>query len=83
MAGSPGIQNARCRGPARSSTAMAREIAGPGFGKCQPFLDRVLTAAGIDHDIKVYPEAGHGFLNDHDPGALSRLDLIIAKLAAA
>ncbi len=31
-------------------------------------LERVLTAAAVDHDIKVYPEAGHGFLNDHDPG---------------
>ena len=28
-------------------------------------LDRALGAAGVDHDIKEYPEAGHGFLNDH------------------
>jgi carboxymethylenebutenolidase len=35
--GSPGIQSARCRGPARSSPATAQEIAGPGFGKCQAF----------------------------------------------
>ena len=26
-----------------------------------------LTAAGVDHDIKVYPNASHGFLNDHPP----------------
>lgn len=30
-------------------------------------LERALTALGIDHDIKVYPAAGHGFINDHDP----------------
>jgi hypothetical protein len=31
----------------------------------------------------VCPDAGHGFLNDHDPDDLSRLDKVIAKLAAA
>ncbi len=31
-------------------------------------LERALTAAGIEHDIKEYPGAGHAFLNDHrDP----------------
>jgi carboxymethylenebutenolidase len=30
-------------------------------------LDRALTADGIDHDVKEYPEAGHSFLNQHDP----------------
>jgi carboxymethylenebutenolidase len=28
-------------------------------------LDHALGAAGIDHDVKEYPEVGHGFLNDH------------------
>ncbi len=28
-------------------------------------LDRVLTAVGVAHDVKEYPEAGHSFLNDH------------------
>jgi len=28
-------------------------------------LDRALTAVGIEHDIKEYPDAGHAFLNDH------------------
>jgi carboxymethylenebutenolidase len=28
-------------------------------------LERALTAAGVEHDIKDYPEAGHSFLNDH------------------
>ena len=29
-------------------------------------LERVLSAAGIDHDVKVYADAGHAFMNDHD-----------------
>ena len=28
-------------------------------------LERALTAVGVEHDIKEYPEAGHSFLNDH------------------
>ena len=31
-------------------------------------LERNLTAVGVPHDVKVYPGAGHAFLNDHrDP----------------
>ncbi|MGZ4704079.1 MAG: dienelactone hydrolase family protein [Acidimicrobiales bacterium] len=29
-------------------------------------LEGLLTAAGVDHDIKEYTEAGHAFLNDHE-----------------
>lgn len=29
-------------------------------------LERALTRNGVAHDVKVYPEAGHAFLNDHD-----------------
>ena len=36
-------------------------------------LEPALSAAGIEHDIKVYPEAGHGFLNDHDSGGAAAL----------
>ena len=28
-------------------------------------LERALTAAGVDHDVKEYPDAGHSFLNNH------------------
>ena len=28
-------------------------------------LDEILTALGIDHDVKEYPDAGHSFMNDH------------------
>jgi carboxymethylenebutenolidase len=30
-------------------------------------LEAALEAAGVEHDVKEYPGAGHGFLNDH-PG---------------
>jgi carboxymethylenebutenolidase len=55
----------------------------PGVRKVPYILELALTAAAIDHDIKVYTDAGHGFLNDHDPNDLSRLDKVIAKLASA
>ena len=29
-------------------------------------MGRALTAAGVAHDVKEYPEAGHSFLNDHN-----------------
>lgn len=42
------------------------------YGARDPFtrrsasrLERVLSANGIEHDVKVYPGAGHSFLNDH------------------
>ncbi len=35
-------------------------------------LDRALAQAGVEHDVKEYPQAGHSFLNDH-PGVLATL----------
>lgn len=29
-------------------------------------LERALTAAGVPHDVREYPDAGHGFVNDHE-----------------
>ncbi len=55
----------------------------PGVRGVPARLEPVLTAAGIDHDIKVYPDAGHGFLNDHDPAELAVWVKVTAKLAAA
>ncbi len=31
-------------------------------------LEQVLRTAGVAHDVKEYPDAGHGFLNNHGPG---------------
>jgi carboxymethylenebutenolidase len=28
-------------------------------------LEGILTAAGVDHDVKEYPETDHAFMNDH------------------
>jgi carboxymethylenebutenolidase len=36
-------------------------------------LERILTAVGVDHDIKTYPGAGHSFMNEHDRGDLPML----------
>lgn len=31
-----------------------------------PRLTKALADAGVPHDIREYPDAGHAFLNDHD-----------------
>lgn len=31
-------------------------------------LDKALTANGVEHDVKEYPEAGHGFMVKHSGG---------------
>jgi carboxymethylenebutenolidase len=55
----------------------------PGVRGVPDRLEPALTAAGIDHDIKVYPDAGHGFLNHHDPVELPIWVKVLAKLTAA
>ena len=42
-------------------------------------LEQALTAAGVAHDVKEYPEAGHGFLNDHDPADVPTLFVLMGK----
>jgi carboxymethylenebutenolidase len=42
-------------------------------------LDRALTAVGVEHDVKEYPEAGHSFLNDHE-AAGDKTPLLFAVL---
>ena len=44
-------------------------------------LERALTALGVDHDIKVYPDASHGFINDHDPADMTPLLMILTKVS--
>jgi carboxymethylenebutenolidase len=43
-------------------------------------LERALSAAGVDHDIKEYPDAGHSFLNNHDAGESPALFVVMGKL---
>jgi Dienelactone hydrolase family len=44
-----------------------------------PRLERALTALSVDHDVKVYPGAGHGFLND--PEDATPLLIFLAKIS--
>ena len=38
-------------------------------------------ANGVPHDIKVYPEASHGFLNDHPTEDLTPPTVVLSKLS--
>jgi carboxymethylenebutenolidase len=40
----------------------------------------VLTALGVDHDVKEYLDAGHAFLNDHE-GTGDRNPLIFVVMS--
>ena len=44
-------------------------------------LEQALTTLGVDHDVKVYPDAGHGFLNDHDPADMTPLLVVLSKVS--
>ncbi len=39
-------------------------------------LEKVLTAVGVDHDVKEYPDAGHSFLNDHHDSMFRMLKVV-------
>jgi carboxymethylenebutenolidase len=64
-----------CAADARRALAGACPVVGSYGGKdrspmghsAAARLERALTTLGVDHDIKVYPDASHGFINDHDP----------------
>jgi carboxymethylenebutenolidase len=55
----------------------------PGMRRIPDRLESMLSEAGVEHDIKVYSDAGHGFLNEHDPAELPLWVEAIAKVAAA
>lgn len=44
-------------------------------------LTTSLDEHGVAHDVKVYPDAGHSFLNDHDPGDVPRWAVIAGRLS--
>jgi carboxymethylenebutenolidase len=46
-------------------------------------LERALSAAGVDHDVKEYPDAGHSFLNNHNRADVSAVFVVMAKLTGA
>jgi carboxymethylenebutenolidase len=43
-------------------------------------LDQALTTVGVEHDVKEYPEAGHGFINNH-AGAGEKEPFLLAVMA--
>lgn len=43
-------------------------------------LERILTDASIPHDIKLYPDAGHGFINNHAPSEVPLLVKWLSRL---
>jgi carboxymethylenebutenolidase len=44
-------------------------------------LERALELNGIPHDVKVYPEAGHAFMNDHAPAEVPKPVVALVKLS--
>ena len=46
-----------------------------------PRMESALTALGVDHDVKVYPDAGHGFINDPDPADATPFLIFLAKIS--
>lgn len=44
-------------------------------------LEDTLTTLCVDHDVKIYPEAGHGFMNDHDRADQTLLLVFLAKVS--
>jgi len=46
-------------------------------------LEEILAANDIPHDVKQYPDAGHGFLNDHAPGEVPKLFAAMGRYARA
>jgi len=51
--------------------------------KAPRLLEEALQANGIDHNVKVYADAGHSFLNDHDPAEVSTIFRVLAKLSGS
>lgn len=44
-------------------------------------LERALTKAGVDHDVKEYPEVGHAFLNNHSGEDIPFLFVLMSKIS--
>jgi carboxymethylenebutenolidase len=44
-------------------------------------MEQVLTKLGVEHDVKIYPGVGHGFMNDHDPADMTVLLTLLARIS--
>jgi carboxymethylenebutenolidase len=54
-----------------------------GLARAPERLESALNVHGIAHDITVYPEAGHAFLNDHDPDEVPRWAMVMGALSTS
>ncbi len=48
----------------------------PGLPGAAARLERALGEAGVEHDVKAYPDAGHSFMNRHSAGPLAVLERV-------
>lgn len=46
-------------------------------------LRQALPAAGVDGEVRLYPDAGHAFLNDHARADVSALTALFGKVSAS
>ena len=46
-------------------------------------LEKALQANGVSHEVKVYADAGHSFLNNHDPNEASIIFKVLAKISGS
>jgi carboxymethylenebutenolidase len=46
-------------------------------------LERALERNGVAHEVTVYADAGHSFLNDHDPDEASVLFKVLARVTGS
>jgi len=46
-------------------------------------LEQALRVNGVEHEITVYADAGHSFLNDHDPAEVSTIFRVLARLSGS
>jgi carboxymethylenebutenolidase len=55
----------------------------PTLRRAPAHLATALTSHGIDHDVTVYPDAGHSFLNNHDPAEAPLWSLVMGRLSSS
>jgi carboxymethylenebutenolidase len=46
-------------------------------------LEKALQSNAIDHEVNVYADAGHSFLNNHDPNEASTIFKLLAKISGS
>ena len=55
----------------------------PTLRRAPAHLANALTSHGIDHDVAVYPDAGHSFLNNHDAAEAPLWSLVMGRLSSS